>query len=48
MEKRAREHDNLPACLRYQQRAREAEQHAALLRSMLQQGTLELEEAKNG
>jgi two-component system chemotaxis response regulator CheB len=48
MEKRAREHDNLAACQRYQQRAREAEQHAALLRSMLQQGTLEVEEAKKG
>ncbi|MFL6231647.1 MAG: chemotaxis protein CheB [Thermoanaerobaculia bacterium] len=48
MEKRAREHDNLPACQRYQQRAREADQHAGLLRSMLQQGTLELDEANHG
>jgi two-component system, chemotaxis family, protein-glutamate methylesterase/glutaminase len=48
MEKRAREHDNLPACQRYQQRAREAEKHAALLRSMLQQGALEMDEVKNG
>jgi two-component system, chemotaxis family, protein-glutamate methylesterase/glutaminase len=48
MEKRAREHDNLAAAQRYQQRAREAEQHAVLLRSMLQQGTLEMDEAKRG
>jgi len=46
MEKRAREHDNLAACQRYQQRAREAEQHASLLRSMLQQGVLEAREGE--
>jgi two-component system, chemotaxis family, protein-glutamate methylesterase/glutaminase len=48
MEKRAREHDNLPAGQRYQQRAREADKHAALLRSMLQQGTLEMDAVENG
>jgi two-component system chemotaxis response regulator CheB len=48
MEKRAREHDNPAGSQRYQQRAREAEKHAALLRSMLQQGALEMDTVKNG
>ena len=48
MERRAREHDHLAAAQRYQQRAREAEQHAGLLRTMLQRGTLQLDQAKRG
>lgn len=46
MEKRARGRDHPAAGQRYQQRARDADQHAALLRTMLQQGALELDEAK--
>jgi len=42
MEKRARDQGNLMAGHRYQRRALEAEQHSKLLRSMLQQGVLEV------
>jgi two-component system chemotaxis response regulator CheB len=46
MEKRARDQGNLMAGHRYQQRAHEAEQHSKLLRSMLQQGALEVAESR--
>jgi two-component system chemotaxis response regulator CheB len=45
MEARARASANLLACRRYENRAADAERHAKLLRSMLQQGVLQAREA---
>jgi two-component system, chemotaxis family, protein-glutamate methylesterase/glutaminase len=48
MAKRAREHGNLAAGARYEQRVVEADRHAAVLRSLLQDGVMALEEAGGG
>jgi two-component system chemotaxis response regulator CheB len=46
MEKRAREHGNEMSRKRYERRAQDAERHAKLLRSMLQQGVPEVAESR--
>ncbi|HYX25309.1 MAG TPA: chemotaxis protein CheB, partial [Thermoanaerobaculia bacterium] len=43
MEKRARQHGHRRACEGYQQRAEDAEKHAALIRAILEKGGAELE-----
>lgn len=48
MEKRARDRGNLLASTRYEQRALEADKHAALLRTILQHGEGAFQEASGG